>query len=149
MSRRHGRFRFFAMCGTVALVVAGCAENDGLPRQPLAGSVTLDGNGLNHGVISFYPAARVLSGVMVAGGASIDNGRFSISRDEGLIPGQYKIAVHCADVKDENKKGERELENDASVARELIPTRYNSDTTLEIEINDRHIKELKIKLTSR
>lgn len=111
MTRRQWRFRLFAMCGTVGLVVAGCAENDGLPRQPLAGSVTLDGNGLNHGVINFYPAAHVISGVMVSGAASIDNGRFSIARDAGLIPGQYKIAVHCPDAKDENKKAERDRDD--------------------------------------
>ena len=138
-----------AVYSVLVLVSAGCNGGDGLPRQPISGSVTLDGRKLEHGVISFYPSARLINGTMVSGASTIDNGRFSISRDAGLIPGKYKVAVHSADVSPSVVITNPIPTTPGMSPKDKVPTKYNSNTVLEIEIEDHQIKDIDIDLASQ
>lgn len=149
MRRRYWRFWSGALCVTVGLATLGCYGGDGLPRQPIAGAVTLDGRPLHDGMITFYPAARMLEGDLTVAGAMIKNGRFSIPRKYGLIPGTFKIGVHSGDTNGDRGREESDPDRDSNVvSRELVPEKYNSDTTLEVEITDHAVKEMKIELES-
>jgi hypothetical protein len=139
-----------------ALGFVGCGAGDGLPRQSIAGQVLLDGRRLEKGAISFYPSERILHGSLVTAGAAIDNGYFEISRETGLTPGTYRVAINSADDKKDKsekekktKKAEQESDGVSELPRELIPTKYNSNTVLKVEIKNRAIKAMRIAITSQ
>ncbi len=145
------RFYGLVVCGALGLIVGGCIGGDGLPRQPVAGSITLDGQRLPSGVITFYPALRVINGTTVVGAAMIRDGRFTIPRVEGLTPGKYRVSINASDQTKARGRGRFRDEDDRKdrVSKELVPTQYNSKTGLEIEIQQHAIKEMKIELTSQ
>ena len=72
------------------LNVAGCGLLTGdLPREPIAGVVTLAGEPLKKGSIEFVPA----SGGAVAARSLILEGKFNIPRAQGPAPGSYKVLI--------------------------------------------------------
>jgi hypothetical protein len=82
-NRAVASFAVLAVC-----LLAGCGSDDG--RQGASGSVTLDGEPLLKGILSFQPAdgARANS----AGGA-VKDGKFDIPADMGLPPGKYRVFI--------------------------------------------------------
>ena len=86
-----GRLAFtllFVVVGT------GCGGNtEG--RQPISGTITLKGVLLDEGLIEFLPQEG--EKVATRGGAAIKNGKYSIPRDQGLLPGTYKVVISAAD----------------------------------------------------
>jgi|GEM_PF-6952524 len=69
------------------LVLAGCSTAvDALPREAVSGSVSLNKEPLETGVITFDPADPGKPDA-VSGAAAIRDGSYSITRGEGLTPG--------------------------------------------------------------
>src|SRR5262249_32721442 len=76
-----------------ALVRAGCGgAPDDLPRQPVYGRVRLNGEPLAQGTIQFQPDGGPRAAA-ISGGALIQDGSYSIPRDQGLVPGHYKVSI--------------------------------------------------------
>lgn len=70
---------------------SGCGQGGReRPRLPVSGTVTLDWKPLASGVIRFRP---VTPGLATSAEATIENGQFSIPRDQGLVPGTYTVTV--------------------------------------------------------
>src|SRR5438128_90160 len=84
----------------LGLAAIGCSGGGGddLPRQPVAGTVTLDGEPLNEGAILFAPTGKS-EGAVASATARIENGQFSIPRDQGPVPGTYKVSISHAEEK--------------------------------------------------
>ena len=122
------------ICGPVLVLGGGCGSGDGLPRQPVAGTVTLDGQPLAEGSIAFQPADPAGSGV--AAGGTIRNGSYSISRADGPTPGAYRVAISSPQVGEATAKTKAAQpgDGDAPPARDLIPAAYNTATTLRADI---------------
>jgi hypothetical protein len=126
----------------------GCSiDDDDMPRQSIAGVIRLDGQLLPKGIVYYYPQVATSGRQAVMGGSMIRNGRFSIPRDLGLMPGKYKVAIFSTIV------GRKKKDKDPAKAQppepERIPPKYNSQTQLEIEVSDAHaIKEMLIDLDS-
>src|SRR5262249_54495418 len=78
--------------------VAGCGGGDNLPRQEVNGSVTIDGKPLVRGLITFVPTSAEVS---TQGGGPVLEGKFSIPRMQGLVPGKYKVVISSPDDKPE------------------------------------------------
>ena len=150
LDRRYSRLA--AQLGFVLILIGlsagGCLGNaaiDNLPRQPVAGLVLLDGRPLPRGSILFFAGHHPVFGTAVAAGTLIQNGRFSIPGDKGLVPGRYRIAIseigphhdHLAPL------------NPEFVADEAIPNRFNIQTELEVEVKEGGIKQLKIEVDSK
>jgi hypothetical protein len=128
------RYCFVAL-SLAAAAGAGCsASGDNLPREPVAGSVTLDGQALASGTIQFTPENQATG---VGGGATIQNGQFSIPRETGLVPGSYRVAIYSAGAAGERTKGQapegRQIAK-AGPAHESIPAKYNAQSELKAEI---------------
>jgi hypothetical protein len=87
-----GKFRLAAV--VLALASAGCSFDpsgvEPLPRVAVSGTITLDGNPLPEGKLQFMPDASS-SGVVTVG--EIKDGRFSIDRASGPVPGKYRVMV--------------------------------------------------------
>ena len=117
----------------LGVVVAGCGgATDGLPREAVSGTVTFKGQPLDVGSISFRPTTT-----SVAAESLIEKGSYSISRDQGLVPGKYKVLIFAREGS-EPKRAEgvapgsepRQKQRPA----DLIPPEYNSATTLTAEV---------------
>jgi hypothetical protein len=129
------RLSIWALGGRLSLAIvvacAGCgAAGDGLPRQPVTGTVTLDGQPLARGVITFTPAA----GQATQSGGVIAAGRFWVPREQGPVPGQYSVSISSASVEASVPPDEAKTGMPGHVApnraRDPIPDKYNASTTL-------------------
>jgi hypothetical protein len=113
------------LCTLFLLYVAGCGGSGG--RLAVSGTVTYKGVPVEQGSIAFIPTAG-----KGAYGASIFKGTFAIPADRGLEPGTYKVMISSTVV-----EGKPPLEPggpDGPQPKELIPAKYNSQTTLTREI---------------
>ncbi|MBX6313500.1 MAG: hypothetical protein IRY99_11375 [Isosphaeraceae bacterium] len=112
------------------MALEGCGGGDELPRQEVSGTVTLNGQPLEDGSIQFQPAGTG-QGAAVSGGSMITNGRYRIRRDQGLVPGTYKVMIfsHGETSGDASEPGAQ-----TGPPPELIPAQYNAATTLTAEV---------------
>ncbi|MBX6314854.1 MAG: hypothetical protein IRY99_18335 [Isosphaeraceae bacterium] len=123
--------RGLAFAVLVALAVAGCggSSSDSLPREPVSGKVTLDGQPLAEGTIQFLPASEG-QGMATASGGMIKDGSYSVPRDTGPVPGTYKVMIFSSG----GGKAEAEPGKGVTLPKELIPPQYNAQTTLTAEV---------------
>jgi hypothetical protein len=113
--------------------VVGCGATDGLNRQAISGTVTLDGQPISKGAILFEPATQE-SGTAV--GATIREGSFAISRHEGPVPGAYLVRVYSSSgIQVPPAKGQTDRSPRPMVER--LPPRYNTQTELRAKVVDR------------
>jgi len=122
-----------AILGLVLL--AGCGGGgDGLPRERVSGTVTLDGKPLASGSIEFVPGGAGDAGTpALSAGATIEDGAYDIPRESGLTPGKYTVSITSA------AGGGAAAANEApgpapKAAKEAIPEKYNKESTLAAEV---------------
>jgi hypothetical protein len=146
MSARRLVPALLALVPTVGLI--GCSKTlDDLPRQPVAGTVTMDGQALPEGVIQFYPVEA--SATSTGANAEIKAGAFSIPQETGLVPGNYKVSISHAPVEQVKTKAKGELAKATRLGKETIPARYNTKSELKAEIKSGGAKDLKFPLESK
>ena len=89
----------YALLGLIlGLAATGCAKGlDDLPREPVAGTVNLDGQPMPEGVIQFYPEGEATATSAGANG-EIKEGKFSIPREAGPVPGNYRVSISHAEM---------------------------------------------------
>jgi hypothetical protein len=141
----------------LGIAMTGCAgSGDNLPREPITGNVTMDGQPLPEGVIQFSPTGDATKGAAVGANADIKDGQFSIPREQGLIPGNYKIAISHAALTEEKAKGKTNTKVDSKIPSrttalgpEQIPARYNTQSELKTEIKPGGGRDLKYDLKSK
>jgi hypothetical protein len=124
--------RFVGFSGlTLSLACAGCGAGDELPRQAVSGTVTLNGQPLELGIIQFRPSSAVEP---VPAGAEIKGGAFTIPRDEGPTPGNYRVFINSSGPKKALTKAETSGEKMPGILPDLIPAKYNSESTLTAKV---------------
>lgn len=146
------RLRIVKWTGPVLMIgLCGCGgARDGLPRQEISGTVTLNAAPLPQGTIQFLPAvpsagatntpapAGAESAANPAGttalSAPITEGKFAIERAKGLVPGSYKVQVYGADLSAVPADAAPGLE--PPQPKETIPKRYNTATTLTAVVKE-------------
>lgn len=116
-------------CGfllVLTVVVVGCGESDPLGRRPVSGEVTLEGQPLAQGTISFEPSEKGTSA-----GATIADGRYSISTEVGLPPGKYvvRISSPTGGVATPEAPGESD-----QLATEQIPEDFNAKSIVKVDV---------------
>jgi hypothetical protein len=133
LGQRLTRLAWF--CGlALSIACAGCGDGDDLPRQALSGTVTLDGKPLEQGIIQFRPASAEEP---VPAGAEIKDGRYTIPRNEGPTPGNYRVFITSSGGRQPTatpaKKGE-ESSTTGGIIPDLIPPKYNIQSTLTAKV---------------
>lgn len=122
-----------AIATLLAASASGCSsDSDGLAREPVWGTVTFDGQPLERGSIMFLPEGELPT----QGGATIAGGKYSIGQSEGLVAGNYRVAISSPE------GGPETIEDTTNNApgmppkprKELIPSHYNSKSTLAAEV---------------
>jgi hypothetical protein len=132
------------------LALVGCSDStktgDTLPRKAVTGSVTLDGQPLAQGKIQFDPLAGQQGSSGVAA-ADIKDGKYSIDRALGPVPGKYKVSISS---QPSIKIGPDELPGGRpKLDPEKVPAQYNTSSTLTAEIAGEPEAKLDFELKSK
>ena len=111
----------FGLTLVAFLGLTGCSREPGKSR--ITGEVTLDGNTVDEGNISFFPS----DGEGPTAGGPIENGTYSVE----VPPGPKKILITSPEVVGQRKAYEADPNSPMiDITRERVPTRYNSQTEL-------------------
>src|SRR5947208_1033001 len=86
--RRLAPLRGILLFGVSLGTLAGCS-GDPQNRQEITGEVTLTGQPIEDGIITFSP----VDGQQTGDGASIIKGKYKIPREKGLSPGKYRVSI--------------------------------------------------------
>ena len=111
------------------LLAAGCG---GGSHAPVSGKVTLDNKPLANAAITFQPVASQGSEAAGLSSSAITdaNGQFTLKCADGkagAVVGKHRVSITTLAVgADDSDAGGK--------ARELVPRRYNVETTLEFEV---------------
>jgi hypothetical protein len=134
------------LAALLAIHAAGCG-GDNLPREGVAGSVTVEGKPLKSGVITFVPSGP---DVPTQGGAPVVDGKYSIPRAQGLVPGKYKVVLSSGEGTPEKKvDSANDMPGMPPVpAKEVIPPQYGANTVLEANVTAGGKNEFDFNVTS-
>lgn len=116
----------------LALVMTGCSDPYA-GRFDLSGKVTLEGQPLQDGTITFEP----LENQKTASGGTITNGEFKVERKDGLAVGKYRVLITAGDGKTPANEEEAGGPSGANIlSMDLIPPEWNTESKQEITIKD-------------
>jgi len=128
LGRRRRPRRAAAAAATVLLLAAGCG---GSPRRAVEGRVTVDGQPLAEGQVTFRPQPGTPG---PTSGAEIRQGRFSIPRDKGPFAGELRVEI-TAWRKTGVKRYDPDLaEGEVELSEQYLPPRYNRQSELRAEV---------------
>ena len=138
----HTLTRAFCCLGLCA-VFLGCggANYSGAKRYPLSGEVTLDGQPVDLGSITFTPAdgkGRPCGGV-------ITDGKYDVSEEQGASAGSYRVEIHWLR-RTGKKLKDAESGEIYDERKEAIPAKLNASLELSVEVplpQNRHDFKLK------
>jgi len=118
----------------ILLCLSGCGSS-GPPRGSVQGKVTLDGQPVEQGTITFLPTGGTTG---PSAGGVITGGQYSIEEDKGPVAGKSRVEIRW-----ERKTGKKVPAGSPSPpgtmidqVAEAIPAKYNSKSTLEKEIKE-------------
>lgn len=122
----------------------GCqqSEGDGLPREPISGAVTWKGKPLSKGTIQLIPTSQAEVPPIVA---AIEEGRFTVPKEQGPIPGNYTIVITESTgvaPSPDQMPGES-----TPPPPQTIPAQYNTKTKLKFEVKAGEANKLDLALT--
>jgi len=114
-------------------LIAGCAKES---SSSVHGKVTLDGEPVAAGDIVFLPAQA--SSRKAA--AAIEQGTYALAPSDRLNPGSYRVEIRWP--KGTGRKvASADPGMQAEETREAIPAKYNTDSTLKVEIGSGDIEK--------
>ncbi len=112
-------------------LAAGCSDQYA-GRVAVSGKITLQGQPLKAGTISFVPLEKQDT----QSGAPVENGDYSVPRPKGLKPGKYLIQITSGDgktpVNEDDAAGPGGSTNIVSV--DLIPEDWNVKSTRQVDV---------------
>lgn len=102
----------------------------------MQGKVTLDGEPVTLGNIIFLPTAG--SGTKAS--AAIEQGTYVIPATDKLAPGSYRVEISW-----HKPTGRKVASADPGImideTREVVPPKYNSDSTLKVDIGSGKVEQ--------
>jgi len=133
----------------LCLLITGCGGGDNpLNRQPITGTVEINGTPLDHGTIDLSP---VVPGKKAVGsGAMIKSGSYSIPAAQGLPPGKYLVRIYSPEGSESPKDampGDTQVDPAHPVGKDRIPARYNVESQEMIEVKSGSENKFDLKVT--
>ncbi len=122
---RHSRYAAF-LCALGLVILAGCGSG----KSSVEGTVAFDGAPVDGGAIVFQPDGS--SGTQV--GAEIKGGKYSIDSAKGLPPGKYRVLITWQKATGKQVANKSDAGTTVDETKQIIPTRYNSQTELSADI---------------
>jgi hypothetical protein len=147
---------YLPMIVALAFASSGCGGGDGLPRRAVSGTVTLDGQPLDKGLITFTPAGG--GGDSTSAAAAVADGSFAVAKDVGLVPGKYRVAVSVMKEVRTKASKKKQVDNatgeeidafDTTATKESLPARYNAQSELTADVTDAGPNEFSFPLSSK
>ncbi len=120
------------------LPVPGCSSGEAY--HPISGTVLLNGQPLNKGVITLFPSA---AGTTVGG--EIAAGKFSLPRDRGPTPGKYRVEI-VAFKPSGKTEFDVDLNSQVDIEVQYLPPKYNTKSELECSVEQGGKNEFEFKL---
>lgn len=115
-------------------LVSGCQVQSykGAKRYPLSGKVTVNGEPLDAGNISFLPEA----GEQRVSGGVITDGAYHVSEADGANAGNYRVEIHW-----HRKTGRKFRDSDLGIMvderKEGLPEQFHTKSKLRAEVSDK------------
>jgi hypothetical protein len=125
----------------LALATAGCNSSS---RQGIEGTVKFDGTPLADGLISFLPQAGTAG---PTAGSRITQGAYHIDRAKSLLPGSYRVEISGWRKTGGKKKDMFGREVDET--EQIVPSRYNKDSELTVDVADDRSTQFDFDLSSK
>jgi hypothetical protein len=143
-------WRLSLLSAALALTALGCGgRSDDYPREPISGTVTLDGKPIERGYITFEPK----SGQPTQSGGMIEQGKYEVPVQSGAVPGAYSVAVfaEAAKVAVNASPGTPEYEAAAKKVSSgnPVPAKYNFNSILKAEVKAGEPNVFNFELTSK
>ena len=129
MNNRIRTLWFASLC----LAIAGCTRRsyEGPQRFALSGKVTVDGQPLDVGKISFIPKSGDAQRVS---GGQIADGMYTVTEEMGANAGAYRVEIRW-----DKKTGKKYRDNDSGEMyderKEGLPPRYHEQSELTAEVS--------------
>jgi len=121
-----GRWQVVNWCAVLGvLLICGCDSGD---RQSIAGTVTLDGQPLEKGTITFLPQSGTQG---PTAGAEIADGKYAIPTAGGTFAGKFRVEITTARPNGKKMDVAGQLYD---IHEQFIPPEYNTASQLEAEI---------------
>ncbi len=148
VDRRVSRRWAMAASLLVSWGVIGCGGgDDGLDRQPVTGTITLDGAPLETGTIRFLPESAEAA---TETSTAIDAGAYAFDKATGPVPGTYKVSISSIKGSDfELPQGKMPGEVHPPPTKDKVPAAYNVKTTLTATITAGHTDPINFTLNSK
>lgn len=125
----------------------GCGVRDPLARQPISGTVTLDGAPVATGMVNFDPQG---GGASTSSGANINAGKFEIAKEVGLPPGNYIVRVSIPKQGTGGVFKEGSMPGDVlAPPEEMAPDEWNVNSKQTIEVKAGGPNEFPLNVTSK
>lgn len=133
----NGNRNVFGSCLVLILVVAGCGS--GTDLASVEGTVTMDGKPLPDASVVF-----VNSSTRPSGARTDEKGFYRLEfsdSEKGAVPGKNVVRIFTAQGPGETMDGKP-----IPAKKELVPTKYNNETTLEfnVEPGKKNIADFKL-----
>lgn len=127
--------RFEILCLVfLCLVLTGCNTRNytGDQRYSLSGTVTVDGQPMDVGRISFLPKSG--DSQRVSGGPILD-GKYSVTEEMGPNAGPHRVEIRW-DKKTGGKYKDRDSGEIYDRRKEGLPSRYHAESELTAEVSE-------------
>lgn len=138
LSRRALAAGFLSALWLVCLN-GGCSHDDGLQRNAISGTITVDGAPLKSGVVRLIPITPYTGpGAM----EKVRDGFFQFTADNGPVTAEHRVEIEATDhqpfaIDDEAAFASYTKTTGRSpLARNPIPALYNSASTLTVNVAD-------------
>jgi hypothetical protein len=110
-------------------LLCGCSRGS-TGYEAVSGSVTFEGKPLNEGTIQFFTTDEHPTAVA---GANIAGGNYKVPGDHGLKPGKYLVRISSTERVEVPPVSPHAMSSFR--VRERIPARYNTESTLNMEVS--------------
>lgn len=108
----------------------GCEPADAIVREPISGTVALDGQPIEHGLITFTPKQAPEPVVT----AVIADGQYRLDRDSGPTLGPQQVQIYARRPTGKKVKNPDDPKELVDEVREVVPARYNVNSELTAEV---------------
>jgi hypothetical protein len=130
---RSGKYLAPIVVPAILIAASGCA-NDQKPLAPVSGIVTFNGKPLANGSVSFQPIAPPGSNIAGKGSEAMcdENGHFQLQTIEdkpGAVVGEHRVRIFGP-----KNRQIAPSDDSSSGGAEIIPRRYNFETTLTFTV---------------
>ena len=144
-----------SITGVIAALLLGCSGPSGPEKVSVSGTVSIDGKSLEQGTISF---------VSLEGGRTsitkIADGEYYIARNDGPYPGPQKVVIQAFQKTGKMLTVDKPLPTPPGEGRrippgglkieekrQILPARYNSESTLKTTLESGNNKNVDFDLT--